>query len=61
MHDRDVAILVEVVERAHDRIEPDAIVDPQHAAGLDSDCRPDAVIRIVRIGHDRVEAVVSAA
>ena len=61
LHDRDAAILKEIVEPGEGGVEPDAAVDLDDAVFANADRRPHALIRVVGIRHDGIEPVVPAA
>jgi len=61
LDDCDAAIFVERIEAAECGIETDAVVDFEYRITGDANGRADAVIRVVRVGDDGVEAIVAAA
>ena len=60
MHDREMAVLVETLEPRHGRLKAEMLIDLAQAFLPDADARPGAVVGVIAIGHDRVEAVVAA-
>src|SRR5215471_894396 len=60
MDNGHVAVLVEALEPRHGVLEAEMVVELAQARRLDADPRPCAIIGIVSVGYDGVEAVVAA-
>jgi hypothetical protein len=60
MHDREMAVLVEALEPRHGRLKAEMLIDLAQAFLPDADAGPRAVVGVIAIGHDRIEAVVAA-
>ena len=59
VHDREVAVLVEALHAGHGVLQAEMIIELAHARRLDADARPGAIIGVVAVGHDGVEAVIA--
>ncbi len=60
LHDRDLALVVEVLHPAHRLVPAELRVDFQDVGFLDADRRPMPVVERVAVRDDGVEAVVAA-
>src|SRR5436190_3405210 len=60
LHDREFALVVQLLHPAHRLVPAEVRVDLQHVLLVDADGRTMLVVGGVAIRHDRVEAVVAA-
>ena len=60
LHDRDLALVVELLHPAHRLVPAELRVDLQEVLLLDADRRPMLVVHRVAVRHDRVQSVVAA-
>ncbi len=60
LHDRHLALVVQVLHAAHRLVPAEVRVDLQHVLLLDADRRPVLVVQRVAVRHDRVQPVVAA-
>jgi hypothetical protein len=60
MHDGHSPIFVQPLESDHRRMEAERVAYSQHLFRWNADAGTRAIVRAVRVRHDRVEPVVSA-
>src|SRR5688572_1315996 len=60
LHDRDLALVVQLLHAAHRLVPAELGVDLQQVAFLDADSRPMLVVHRVAVRHDGVQPVVAA-
>ena len=59
-HDRQAAVLEQLVQFDHLGMQADAVVQPQHLLGVDAQTRANLEIGVVGVGDQGVKAVVAA-
>ena len=60
MDDRELAVLEQALESRHARLNSELIVEPAKFFRLQAQLGPRAIVGVVRIGNDGVQAVVGA-
>lgn len=60
LHDCQLSFVVQLLGRAHARMQADVIVDPVESGGVESQLVAISPIAVVAMRHDGVEAVVTA-
>ena len=60
MHDGHLSLFIKTLEASHSRVESVLVVDLAQLGRAYADLGPQPVVGVVRIGHQRVEAIISA-